>query len=103
MAIKTLFAATPSVINATYDKVWIEEIVISAPDPGGDASARVKLRKFRSTEDGAEFSPDPWQWISVEGIVEKGQSDPDLELAIDSLMAYISRIAIEQGVVADSE
>jgi hypothetical protein len=57
MAIDTLFAASPHVINATYDKVWVSEIVISAPDLGGDAQARVLLRKFRSTESGAEFSP----------------------------------------------
>lgn len=100
MTIETLFAATPTVINATFDKVWIEEIVISAPDLGGDATARVKLRKFRSTDDGAEFSPDPGEWIAVEGILSNSEADSDLAAAVNSLMAFIAKAGREQGLIA---
>ena len=101
MAIETLFAASPTVINATYDKVWVEEIVISAPEFGGDATARVRLRKFRSTEGGGEFSPDPGQWISVEGIIAGAEADPDLAAVVGSLMAYVAKKGREEGVIAD--
>lgn len=100
MAIETLFAQNPTVINATFDKVWVEEIVISAPDLGGDATARVKLRKFRSTDDGAEFSPDPGEWIAVEGILSGAEADPDLGAAVASLMAFIAKAGREQGLIA---
>lgn len=100
MAIETLFAQNPTVINATFNKVWVEEIVISAPDLGGDATARVKLRKFRSTEEGAEFSPDPGDWITVEGILSGAEADPDLGAVVTSLMSFIAKKGRESGVVA---
>lgn len=101
MAIETLFAQNPTVINATFDKMWVEEIVISAPDLGGDATARVKLRKFRSTAEGAEFSPDPGEWITVEGILSGAEADPDLGAVVTSLMAYVAKKGREEGVIAD--
>ena len=100
MAIDTLFAASPHVINATYDKVWVSEIVISAPDLGGDAQARVLLRKFRSTESGAEFSPEAGEWITVDSIIAGAESDPDLAAAVGSLMAYVAKKGIEAGIVS---
>lgn len=99
MAIDTLFAASPHVINATYDKVWVSEIVISAPDLGGDAQARVLLRKFRSTESGAEFSPEASEWITVDSIIAGAESDPDLAAAVGSLMAYVAKVGRERGIV----
>jgi hypothetical protein len=100
MAIDTLFAAAPTVINATYDKVWVSEIVISAPDLGGDAQARVLLRKFRSTESGAEFSPEAGEWITVDSLLAGAESDPDLAAAVGSLMSYVAKVGIQQGVIA---
>lgn len=100
MPIDTLFAAAPTVINATYDKVWVSEIVISAPNLGGDAQARVLLRKFRSTESGAEFSPEPGEWLTVDSIIVGAESDPDLAAAVGSLMAYIAKVGVSQGVIA---
>jgi hypothetical protein len=100
MSIDTLFAQTPTVINATYDKVWVSEIVIAAPNLGGDAQARVLLRKFRSTESGAEFSPEPGEWLQVDSLLAGAESDPDLAAVVGSLMAYVAKIGIQQGVIA---
>ena len=100
MAIETLFAQTPTVINATFDKMWIEEIVISAPDIGGDADARVKLRKFRSTDNGAEFSPDAGEWLEISGILSGAEADPDLAAVVQSLMNYVAKKGRESGLVA---
>ena len=58
MAINVLQAATTTVINATYDRVWIQEIVVASPSPDGDAQARACLRKYRVTDAGSEFAPD---------------------------------------------
>ena len=100
MAIQRLLAANPTVYNAVYDAIWVSEIVISAPDLGGDAQARVLLRKFRSTESGAEFSPEPGEWITVDSIIAGAESDPDLAAAVGSLMAYVAKVGIQNGVVA---
>ena len=100
MAIQTLFAAAPTVINAVYDKVWIEEIVISAPSLGGDASARVRLRKFRSTESGAEFAPEPGEWLEVQEIISGSEADQDLAAAVGAMMAYVAKVGVEKGVVS---
>ena len=100
MPILTLLAASPTSINATYDKIWVEEIVISAPTLGGDATARVRLRKFRSTEDGGEFAPDAGEWLQVDSLLAGAESDPDLAVVVTSLMAYVAKKGIEAGVIA---
>jgi hypothetical protein len=100
MPIPTLLAASPTSINATYDKIWVEEIVISAPTLGGDATARVRLRKFRSTDDGGEFAPDAGEWLTVDSLLAGAESDPDLAAVVGSLMAYIAKVGIMQGVIA---
>ena len=98
MAIETLFAATPTV-TAVYDKIFVCEIVVQA-ELNGDAQARVLLRKFRSTESGAEFSPEPGEWITVDSIIAGAESDPDLAAAVGSLMAYVAKKGIEAGIVS---
>jgi hypothetical protein len=100
MAVPTLLAASPTSINAVYDKIWVEEIVISAPTLGGDATARVRLRKFRSTDDGGEFAPDAGEWLQVDSLLAGAEADPDLAAVVGSLMAYVAKVGIQQGVVA---
>jgi hypothetical protein len=100
MPIPTLLAASPTSINATYDKIWVEEIVISAPTLGGDATARVRLRKFRSTDDGGEFAPDAGEWLTVDSLLAGAESDPDLAAVVGSLMAYVAKVGVQQGVIA---
>ena len=99
MAIQRLLAANPTVYNAVYDAIWVSEIVIAA-ELNGDAQARVLLRKFRSTESGAEFSPEPGEWITVDSIIAGAESDPDLAAAVGSLMAYVAKVGIQNGVIA---
>lgn len=101
MPIETLYAAAPTVINATYDKIWIEEIVISAMSLGGDATARVRLRKFRTTDEGAEFSPDPAETLTVSELLAGAEADADLSAAVGAMMNYVGKVGREQGVIAE--
>lgn len=100
MAIPTLYASQPIAISATYDKLWVEEIVISAPEVGGDATARVRLRHFRTTDNGVECSPDTGVLLRVENLLASSTQDPDLAAAVQALMAYVAKIGQENGVVA---
>jgi hypothetical protein len=100
ISVPTLMAANPTSINAVYDKVWVEEVVISAPTLGGDATARVRLRKFRSTEDGGEFAPEGGEWLQVDSLLAGAETDPDLAAVVGSLMDYVAKVGREQGVIA---
>jgi hypothetical protein len=88
------------VINATYPSVFIEEVVISG-ELNGDFSARVRLRKFRTLEDGTgEFAPEAGEWLQVDSLLAGAESDPDLAAVVTRLMAYVAKKGIEAGVIA---
>jgi hypothetical protein len=101
MSIPILQAAEPLTVPAkVYDKVWVEEVVIDAPDPNGDVSARVKLRRFAVVGGVAELEPEQGQWIEVRDVLSGSQADPDLAAVVQSLMTYVGKIGIEAGVVS---
>ena len=100
MAVPTLAAANPTVINATYPSIFVEEVVISG-ELNGDFNARVRLRKFRTLEDGSgEFAPDAGEWLQVDSLLAGAESDPDLAAVVASLMAYVAKVGVEKGVIA---
>jgi hypothetical protein len=100
MSVPTLFAAEPLTIAATFDKVWVSEISVSAENPAADAIARVKLRRFRTVDGAVEFAPEPAIWLEVESLLATSASDPQLASVVAGLMGYVARIGIEQGVIA---
>jgi len=101
MELPLLIAAQPLAVPArTYDRVWIEAIEITAPSPSGDATARVRLRRFDVDESGVVHTEPDSQKLEVENLLASAQSDPDLAAAVGSLMAYIAKGGIQQGVIA---
>jgi hypothetical protein len=95
-----LNAVDPAVIPAkTYDRVWIEEIVIRAPDPNGDVTGEVKLHKYGMLDGVAELEPGNGQWVRVENMLEKSQIDSDLQSAMISLISYITKVGIENNII----
>ena len=54
----TIEPIEPSTIpSKTYDKYWVVNVNINAPNAGGDATASVFLRKFGVFDGVAEFMP----------------------------------------------
>ena len=99
MTIDTLLSADPLLIPAkSYDAVWVEEIVISAPDPLAAVTARVRLRRF-CRDDGA-LEPEQGKWLEVEDVLTGAEADPELGAVVSSLMAYVAKIGRENGVIA---
>lgn len=99
MNLPLLMAAEPLNIPArNYDRIWIEVVEISAPSPSGDATARVRLRRF-TVEDGQVYTEPDSQLIEVQNILEKAQTDSELANAVASLMAYIAKAGREAGIV----
>jgi hypothetical protein len=100
MSIPVLSAADPVTIPATvYDKVWVEEVVISAPDPNGEVTARVRLRRFAAVEGRAELEPAAGQWLEVTDVLTNANIDPDLGNVVSALMLYVAKLGREHGVV----
>ena len=101
MPLPILQAAEPLTIPATvYDRIWIQEIVISAPDPNGEVSARVCLRRFATVGGVAELEQGPGQWVEVHEVLAGSQTDADLAAAVSALMAYVAKVGVENGIVA---
>lgn len=100
MSVPTLFAAQPLTLSATFDKIWVSEINVSAENPAADAMARVKLRRFRTVDGAVEFAPEPPIWLDVGGLLSAASSDSQLAAVVDGLMQYIARIGVSEGVIA---
>lgn len=92
----------PTIVPAkTYDQFWVEEIVIHAPDPNGDAIARVRLKKFGVFDGKAEFMPGgEFVNLTINDLLSKSNEDNDLANVVESLLLYIKKAGIEQGIVA---
>lgn len=96
-----LNAADPTTIPAkTYDRVWVEEIIIRAPDPNGDVNGEVKLHKYGIFDNVAELDPNGGQWIRVDDMLSKSTEDSDLQAAIAALLSYVSKLGVENGVIS---
>ncbi len=95
-----LEAVTPEVIPAkTYDRVWVEEIVIRAPDPNGEVIGEVKLHKYGMFEEKAELDPKGGSWIRVDNMLAKSNEDTDLQAAMASIMTYVGKIGVENNII----
>lgn len=94
-------AVDPVIIPAkTYDRVWIEEIVIRAPDPNADATGEVKLHKYGMFDGVAELEPGNGQWIRIDDMLSKADTDTHLQTAINALITYIAQLGIENDIIS---
>jgi hypothetical protein len=100
MSLPILYAQDPlSVPAKEYDKVWVELIEIQAQDPNGDAVGRVRLRRFGVVDGKAELEPDSYL-LEVPNLIAESENDPELASAIETLMAYVAKLAVQKGIVA---
>jgi len=90
-------------INAVYDRIWLREVVISAPVVGGEAEARVMLARYRLTDDGVEEAPAEPLRLHLRDLLAGADADPDLAAALSAIMNYVAKAGIEQGVIAAPE
>ena len=87
-------------INAVYDRVWLRECVISAPQIGGEAEARVMLARYRVTEEGVEEAPAEPLRLHLRDLLSGADADPDLAAVVTALMNYVAKAGIAEGVIA---
>lgn len=101
--IPVLYCAEPLTYAATFDRIWVREIVVSSPQIGGEAEARVMLTRFRTTETGVEEAPAEPLRLHLKDLLSGADADPDLAAAISAIMTYVAKAGIEQGVIAPPE
>jgi len=102
-----LNAKEPTVIpEKTYDRVWIEEICIKAPDPNGEVLGEVKMHKYGMFDDIAagsgviaELDPNGGKWIRIENMLETAAEDSDLQTAFGALLGYVAKLGAENDVI----
>ena len=105
-----LNAADPSEIPAkVYDRVWVEEVIISAPDPNSDITGEVKLHKYGMfpsvDEEGneievAELDPQGGHWIRVANMLEKADTDANLQAAMTGIIGYVAQLGVENNIIS---
>jgi len=88
---------------ASYDRIWVREVVVSAPQIGGEAEARVMLARYRLTADGVEEAPAEPLRMHLKDLLSGADSDPDLAAVVSALMAYVRKAGIAEGVIAAPE
>ena len=101
--IPVLYCAEPLTYAATYDKCWLREVVISAPQIGGEAEARVMLTRFRTTETGVEEAPAEPLRLHLRDLLAGADADPDLAAVVTALMNYVAKAGIAEGLIAAPE
>lgn len=90
-------------INATYDRVWLRECVIQASQIGGEAEARVILTRYRLTDTGVEEAPAEPLRLHLRDLLAGADSDPDLAAVVESLMRYVAKAGVAEGLIAPEE
>ena len=88
---------------ATYDRIWVREVVISSPQIGGEAEARVMLARYRLTETGVEEAPAEPLRLHLRDLLAGADADPDLAAVVESLMRYVAKAGIAEGLIAAPE
>lgn len=101
MEFDPIFTSNAAVVPAkVFDKLWVQEITISAPSPTNDAAARVKFKKFASTEAGPELSSEPPIFLDINTLFSRAETDAELAAIIKQLMAYVRKVALQRGIAA---
>ena len=103
--IPVLYCSPETVVRPTgvYDRIWVREIVVSSPQIGGEAEARVMLARYRLTDDGVEEAPAEPLRLHLTDLLAGADADPDLAAVVTSLMAYVAKAGIAEGLIAAPE
>lgn len=101
MSLPVLSATNPTTVPAkVYDKWWISNININAPDPNGDAYASVSLVKFATNEDDSASVSNEYVNLDMNALLSGASSDPELASVIIGLMNYIMKVGQSRGIIA---
>lgn len=96
-----LNAKEPTIIpEKTYDRVWVEEVAIKAPDPNGEVIGEVKMHKYGMFNGVAELEPNGGEWIIIEDMLSESATDADLASAMSSLITYVAKIGKDKNIIS---
>jgi uncharacterized protein YrzB (UPF0473 family) len=96
-----------------YDKIWVKEIVIKAPDPNGEVQGEVKLTKYgmfdseEVNESGVPIKKaEMWDeskdiWLRVDNMLTTSTTDADLDTAMQALLGYVYKLGVVNGIIVN--
>ena len=110
-----IFPANESKVipEKVYDRIWVKQIIIHAPDPNGEVRGNVKLTKYGMFPTGEQdengnntFLAETWDesndiWIKVEDMLQKSEEDSDMNMALQALLAYVYKLGVMEGVITN--
>ena len=110
-----IFPANESTVipEKVYDRIWVKQIIIHAPDPNGEVRGNVKLTKYGMFPTGEQdengnntFLAETWDesndiWIKVEDMLQKSEEDSDMNMALQALLAYVYKLGVMEGVITN--
>ena len=101
MDFTTIFTKTTTVVpQKVFDRLWVQQINISAPTPTGDATARISFKKFAVTDGEVFLSDEPPINLDLNSLFLRAETDAELAGIMSSLMAYVHKVADAQGIAA---
>ena len=104
---------TSTIPAKVYDKIWVKEIVIKAPDPNGEVQGEVKLTKYgmfdsgEVNESGVPIKKaEMWEeskdiWLRVDNMLTTADTDADLDTALQALLGYVYKLGVMNGVIVN--
>ena len=110
-----IFPANESTVipEKVYDRIWVKQIIIHAPDPNGEVRGNVELTKYGMFPTGEQdengnntFLAETWDesndiWIKVEDMLQKSEEDSDMNMALQALLAYVYKLGVMEGVITN--
>jgi hypothetical protein len=96
-----LIAAEPTTRPAvTYDRYWLQTLVMRAPAPGQPADANVVLARYSSADGSLSGET---VTLTVADLFTRAAGDQQLAAAMAALLEAVKKIAADDGVVAGGQ
>ena len=96
-----LIAAEPTTRPAvTYDRYWLQTLVMRAPAPGQPADATVVLARYSSADGSLSGET---VTLTVSDLFTRAAGDQQLAAAMAALLEAVKKIAADDGVVAGGQ
>jgi len=98
--------AVPAVEAKTFDKYWLDELTITAPDVNGaDATVNGVLQNYRDVDGGKEAGTGRVSINIPNAFALAGErvaaGKPALAQALGALLLAIKEYGMEQGIIAE--
>lgn len=83
----------------SYDQYWMKRFYVNAPGPDTKVSVDVELIPAKTTETGLELAKNASVIFTIPDIFGLAEQDAEIASIMDSLIAKITQLAKDNGVI----